>query len=459
VEHDRKYLDLWLGGNGVPKQLVSDSVDLPKEANFSTYDGFDSFQWIRLHPSGDISFTATLFGSFLPFQSIWSGQPGRLKLVAYEGMAAPGTSAGTSFEYIEQEEFSATGYVAFHGYLTGESLDSTSRYGLWSTGSGSLELIASLGDAAPGASSGAVFTDFWDVAIGPTGESAIRAYFSGRGFHREGIWVQRDGALAPVAIGGSTAPGTGTIYTHFSGKPSLSPLGKVAFIGWTIQVDQNTNGSGIWSDRSGVLSMVAQHGRQAPDMPNGVVFQSLGAPHLNSAGEIVFTAQIKGTGITTANNFGIWSDEFGNQALVTRTGNQAPGTSIGVNFQGFSAVTLNSAGQIAFSASLSGTSIDGTNDQGIWAESRTGELQLVVRKGNLLNIAPRDARVVDWFEFKPEAAFNDRGQLVFAARFTDGTHGVFLSNIVAVPEPLLLHVIPSAVILFICIRRQYRATN
>ena len=38
------------------------------------------------------------------------------------------------------------------------------------------------------------------------------------------------------------------------------------------------------------------------------------------------------------------------------------------------------------------------------------------------------------------SAFNDQGQLAFAAFFNDGTSGVFVSNLVAtaVPEPILL---------------------
>ena len=33
------------------------------------------------------------------------------------------------------------------------------------------------------------------------------------------------------------------------------------------------------------------------------------------------------------------------------------------------------------------------------------------------------------------SGFNDLGQITFSARFTDGSYGVFVSNVVAVPEP------------------------
>ena len=44
------------------------------------------------------------------------------------------------------------------------------------------------------------------------------------------------------------------------------------------------------------------------------------------------------------------------------------------------------------------------------------------------------------------SAFNDRGQLAFAATFTDGTSGVFVSDLVAIPEPTAALLIVVAVV-------------
>ena len=73
-------------------------------------------------------------------------------------------------------------------------------------------------------------------------------------------------------------------------------------------------------------------------------------------------------------------------------------------------------------------------------------LTLIAREGDLLDVddGPRtDFRKVSFLNFnRPNrlriartSGFNDLGQVAFRATFTDGTSGVFVSNLVAVPEP------------------------
>jgi hypothetical protein len=108
---------------------------------------------------------------------------------------------------------------------------------------------------------------------------------------------------------------------------------------------------------------------------------------------------------------------------------------------------LNAAGQTAFNAQLIGS--DGVSaGSGIWATDRSGVLQLVARRGDLLEVAPGDFRTISLLTFLGDrdshstgnsdgrpSAFNNLGQVAFSAIFTDGTSGIFVSNRVAVPEP------------------------
>jgi len=133
-------------------------------------------------------------------------------------------------------------------------------------------------------------------------------------------------------------------------------------------------------------------------------------------------------------------------ALVAREGNQAPGTPEGVFFRSLSTPALNNAGQTAFSGFLAGTGVDGSNDRGIWAEDLQGVLTLIARTGDLLDVDDglgTDFRTIRFLSFAGgtgngdgrNRGFNDLGQFAFSATFTDGTSGVFVSNLVAVPEP------------------------
>src|SRR5262249_3118000 len=145
------------------------------------------------------------------------------------------------------------------------------------------------------------------------------------------------------------------------------------------------------------------------------------------------------------NDYGIWSDSSGTLTLIAREGAQAPGTPDGVNFPGnfqdFGNPGLNDSGQTAFSAGLTGAGVDASNDNGIWATDRTGVLQLIVREGDVLEVAPGQFRTVATAFFRPHdlfgtsEGFNNLGQVAFVANFTDGSSGIFVSDAVAVPEP------------------------
>ena len=68
---------------------------------------------------------------------------------------------------------------------------------------------------------------------------------------------------------------------------------------------------------------------------------------------------------------------------VALSGQNAPGTTSGVNYAGFgfSGPALNESGRTAFYATLAGSGVDTTNEQGIWSEG-SGSLMLVARTGS-----------------------------------------------------------------------------
>jgi hypothetical protein len=105
---------------------------------------------------------------------------------------------------------------------------------------------------------------------------------------------------------------------------------------------------------------------------------------------------------------------------------------------------MNGLGQVAFTGVAGGS--------GIWATDKNGVLQLIVAAGSLIDVDNGlgvDLRTVSSVSMVANesfnggignedgvaSAFNDRGQLAFSATFTDGSRGVFVSDVVAVPEP------------------------
>src|SRR5690606_15027296 len=121
-----------------------------------------------------------------------------------------------------------------------------------------------------------------------------------------------------------------------------------------------------WTGGSESLTLVALLGNEAPDTPSGVVYSGyFSPPALNTAGHIAFGAGLHGSSVNSSNNSGIWSDRSGSLDLVLRTGSQAPGALEGVVFAShFEPLVLNSAGQIAFKGFLSGDGVDFSNSSG-----------------------------------------------------------------------------------------------
>jgi hypothetical protein len=296
--------------------------------------------------------------------------------------------------------------------------------------------------------------------LNDAGQIAFRADLTGSGVgttNYEGIWSGASGNLALVARSGSQAPGTPSGVTfgpdNYSGftfdinSPVLNNAGQTAFrVTLTSSGGTTSEGQGIWSGASGNLTLVTRTGSQAPGTSNGVDFNTfVYAPVLNDAGQTAFVANLVGSGVDSTNEYGIWSEGSGALQLVAREGSQAPGTPSGVNFDRlwFGAPQLNNAGQIAFLASLIGSGVGDSNDRGIWASDRMGALQLIVREGDVLEVAPGDFRTISFLGFVGHSGivdvrpsgFNNSGQLAFEANFTDGSRGIFVSNGVAIPEP------------------------
>ena len=216
----------------------------------------------------------------------------------------------------------------------------------------------------------------------------------------------------------------------------MNNAGQIAFWGGLLgSGESRKNYRGIWSEKNGFLALVARTGKEAPN--TRAIYSALSTPAFNDRGQTAFTGNLSGEGVDESNGSGIWSEKRGSLALVVRAGSSAPGTN--AIFSGFEKINpvLNNAGHIAFLGVLTGSEVSHSNYRGIWAEDPSGVLTLVVRIGDQLDIVDgpaSDLRTVSGLSFGGEG-FNDLGQVAFRAEFTDGSSGIFVSNLVAVPEP------------------------
>jgi hypothetical protein len=177
---------------------------------------------------------------------------------------------------------------------------------------------------------------------------------------------------------------------------------------------------------------------------------------LNSKGQIAFVGRLSGDGVDLSNDTALWSDASGSLALIAREGDLAPGTSGGRFHEIDGTLALNSGGQVAFGARLQGHSHAWPGPFGIWAQDKSGTLRLVALVGETVEVGPGDFRSFSNVNFdccaggeEQNQYFNERGQVAFVARFTDGSEGIFVSDVATVPEPGSLALISIGLIGFL----------
>ena len=184
---------------------------------------------------------------------------------------------------------------------------------------------------------------------------------------------ERSYSIAPVAVTGEPAPGTGGLNFEclVTFLPALSESGIVAFSAWPDGADNCAGDQGIWVGVPGNVALAARTGDPAP----GTIaesFTSLYDPFVNVSGDIAFSGRIDSF------SSGLWAGSLGNLELAVRNGDPAPGTAgLLFNYTG-----LYSYGDLGV-VSIYGIARDfaGGEQSGIWS-GMPGLLEPVLLSGD-----------------------------------------------------------------------------
>jgi hypothetical protein len=438
--------------------------DVPSGVHFAGFPGP-----VLTDAEGRVALRGTLSGNGVDSTNdtgIWAERNGTLTMIARGGEPAKGLPLGISFGDVSELRLNNVGQTAFMAGLQGSGVDESNDFSIWSEGSGMLRLVARKGDEAPGAPLGARFRGFGTgtgdfFAFNSEGASAFFARLEGTGIdetNSTGVWAERNGVLSLIARAGASAAGAVGAVFHQFGDPAIDSDAQTAFAALlTGHGVDATNNSGIWSEGHGALQLVARAGDAVPGMPEGARFggffisspSNLLHPVMNSSGQTAFLGTLVGPEINEGNDTGVWVEHSGSLSLVAREGDRAPGTPEGVVFSGFDLPVLNSAGQVAIRAFLTGDDLDQFNDIGIWAQDRSGQLRLVARNGEDIEVRPGDFRGAGSTSISG-TSFNDSGQLAF---YSSGIGGV-VSNVATIPEPGTIWLLAAWPIVAITAHRQ-----
>jgi len=431
------------------------------------------------HVAARLDLTGADVIPFVNNEGVWAEQAGPgLSKIAWAGETAPGTVppvlfAGSSGSADDQSNFGVWsinrhGKMAFTSGLSPPDDVVSVGGGFW-TNAWSDDVTAVTGLGVPTGLPGNVrFRGLSPNRVLDDGRILVYGHVEGENITPDndfGYWLAQPGPIfRPLVRDGDPAsrvpvapddPQGEFFFTSVTAYVTLND--HLVVYGFASQRDSNRTVTGLWSDAGGqgLLPVVLQ-GRPVPGQalwPG--LFRTL---EVNEAGTAAFAAAVNGSDVDVSNDQGLWAtDPEGRLRLVAREGQLAPGTVGDVRFGWYFFPTshdslfynaaLNNVGHVAFLAPIMGIDVPPRlgnwtlGNVGIWAEDTSGVLQLLVRTHDTIEVAPGDVRTISYLEMMPgggagsASSFNDLGQLTFRAHFTDGSHGIFVSNAVAIPEP------------------------
>ncbi len=360
---------------------------------------------------------------------------------SFVAIAAPGQISPTGFAYsgFSTPVISTDGVVAFSASLAAPSAAS----GMFVYANQTTTTVALAGSTAPGLPFN--FFNFSDPSISDNGIVAfIATTRDSNGTGPTGLWSNAGGSLQLIASSTNAAPGAGSgaLFSTFeTSTPVVNRAGQVAFQATLIHggTITSTNDKGIWTNLSGSLALVAREGDQAPGFPAGVTYgaftggEAFDDPVLNN-GMIAFSAPLTGSTAGDA----IFGGPVGAIAPLVVAGQPVAGLPAFFKTVGFYDLNMNASGQLVFYADITGPGINQNDAKAILAYDPQGGVSLIAwGEGHIAgtNITPDNG--LDFYSGTDEDhpnVLSDSGLVAFTAFSSTGSAII----VTAIPEPASL---------------------
>lgn len=284
---------------------------------------------------------------------------------------------------------------------------------------------------------------------------------TGAGSNSAMVATNRGGSLEVVARVGDASPnasGVATADLYRSLNATSVAFNDAARIAFTASL-RNAAGtqtvtSALFTDLgTGVVHAAARQGDAVPAITGavgsefaGATWSSFSDPVMNGAGTLALSTSITNVPSGTTALL-VTMAPSGVFTKVARSGDVAipGGAPLGGDafFTSFSSISMNSTGQMAFSALLNGSGISGGpggNNSAIFGYDPSGSPFAIARTSDFFEVAPGDFRQISALGGLATTGgqdgrirnLNENGDLTFTLDFTDGSSGVFVAHIPSV---------------------------
>ncbi len=458
-------LGLWTGKPGNLHKYIQEGDAAP-----GTEDGtvFGNITYPGINASGQVVFRALLSGPNVDSSNnygIWSDNTGSLHLVARTGDQVPGLSEGMvyyaashSSATFSDPTFNDSGQIVFGFHAQDSVTQGPLKGGYFLATPSDSKPFVMVGDKAPGTPPGVYLGSlFEDAADGYTqylndaGEIAFVPWIYGTDIdtsNNRGVWTGTEDNIELIVRQSDQVPGMdpGVEFNSLAWRSSINNAGQLAFLASFNDPSTSTQyQGGVWLYDGSTLTSAAQAGDPVPGM-DATTFSSFQYPLVSNDGKAVFYSLLSGYNPVTGNNStgALCISDGSDVQLLVKSGDHAPGLADDILFSSvhYKEFALNSANQVVFQANLMhNDSVDDSNDMGLWATDLNGDLHLIVRTGDQVDVNDdpliEDLRTVQYFRFHSEtnnedgrrSSFSDSGQISYLLEFTDGTYGLFVATI------------------------------
>ncbi len=238
------------------------------------------------------------------------------------------------------------------------------------------------------------------------------------------------GVAVPNAVFGSFGPpASGSAAADFVFRAKMAPAPGTSEI-------TSANAWALFAqDINGVNTLLARASFGGTGVAEAV-FSSLADPVMCKSGGYAFWGKMKTGfgGVTSGTSAALWEDTGMGLALVARQGGvQVPGILGAVKFTSFTRMVLPQTGGVVFTAKVSGQGISTANNNGLWAHDGAGGVELLLRKGDSVQVNGQPKKVSAITIFKAPSMlsgqsrhFDDDGTVCALTRFTDGSSAILL---------------------------------
>ncbi len=388
---------VWLEQSGQLK-LVARYGQVFSQSSTRVFGGSPTDSWygLSLNDHGDALFTSDYrIGSDLSIKrrGLWVANPDELKLIASEGASPFGPFSSVRFDTISQGlSIQTNSTTSFFATLEGPGIIDSNSRAHWIVDESGLKTFARTGESFAELEDGVVPTSLGNLYLNDSGEGTWKAFLFGPGItssNNDTMWVRSGESTQLVLRGGDSAPGT----------------------------EADTIFRGFW-------------------------------PYLMTAdGKAVFEGELAGPSVE-GHSESLWFYEKGVAEIKARVGFQAHGVGADVVYESFvNRYAGSESGHVLFSGFLDGPGVDNSNDFGIWVIAPDGEINLLIREGDVIDIdadpLAESLATITYMDYsgisngedgKP-SPINSFGTAVLTVGFADGREGILLAT---VPEPSIL---------------------